>query len=107
MPNLKITDLKKYLKTKVIRYSKGNNASKDYEESSNIPELIGELKLLYAEVGVKFTNTYRDIHERVYINIVRVYENALSYIEQHDLGEKFKEKAKGISDKSCDIGWGF
>jgi uncharacterized protein YktA (UPF0223 family) len=161
MPNLKITDLKKYLKTKnneelqkeiveivknfkdvkefynlklnpeseketfqkykkiveneffpdrgfgKLRYAEVNKAIKDFEKCSNTPELIGELKLLYAESGVEFTNTYGDIDERFYVNIVRAYDSALSYIAQHDLEDKFEEKAKEISDEASGIGWGF
>lgn len=161
MPNLKITDLKKYLKTKSndelqkeiveivknfkdvkeyynlklnpesekevfekyrkkvqneffpdrgfgkLRFSEVNKAIREFEKCSNNPELIGELKLLYAELGVEFTDTYGDIDERFYVTIVNAFEKALSYIEKNDLEDKFKEKAKHITDGACGIGWGF
>ncbi|WBW95200.1 DUF6155 family protein [Oceanirhabdus sp. W0125-5] len=88
-------------------YSKVRNAIKDFKKISNTPKNIAELMLFYAEIGVEFTNTYGDIDEKFYRNIVKAYYNALEYIFDNDLDEVFRKKAQEIFNKSLGIAWGF
>ncbi|WP_205694145.1 MULTISPECIES: DUF6155 family protein [unclassified Clostridium] len=90
-----------------MRYSNVNKAISDFKKISNNTQLIAELMLYYAEVGVEFTNEFGDIDERFYNTIERAYNNALEYIFKNDLQEKFKNKADEIKLNTGCIGWGF
>lgn len=90
-----------------MRYSTVNKAISDFKKISNNAELIAELMLCYAEIGVEFTNEYGDIDERFYDTIGRAYINALEYIFKNDLQEKYRDKTNGIRIKADGIGWGF
>jgi uncharacterized protein YktA (UPF0223 family) len=59
------------------------------------------------ETVVDFTNEYGDIDERFYSNIERAYDNALAYISENDLLDKFYNYANRVVGKVDDIGWGF
>jgi len=47
-----------------------NDAIKEFQKISSIPENIAELMLFYAEIGVEFTNTYGDIDEKFFLLVI-------------------------------------
>jgi hypothetical protein len=90
-----------------MRYSIVNKAISDFKKISNNTEMIAELMLYYAEIGVEFTNTFGDINEQFYGAIEKAYYNALEYIFKNDLEDKFRNKAVEIRNEADGIGWGF
>jgi len=90
-----------------LRYSKINEAIREYKKLTSNSELIAELMCYYTEIGIKFTREYGDIDEKFYINIEKSYINALDYIQKYDLQEVFEDQAHEIKVKAAGIGWGF
>ncbi|QGU96117.1 hypothetical protein GOM49_14355 [Clostridium bovifaecis] len=74
-----------------MRYSKVNKAISDFKKVSNNINLIAELMLFYAEVGIDLTNEYGDIDDQFYYAIERAYLIALEYIFKNNLQEQYKD----------------
>ncbi|WP_178382112.1 hypothetical protein [Paenibacillus sp. P32E] len=54
-----------------------------------------------------FTVSYGDIDERFYRTISSIYEQALKYIVDNQLEDKFVDRCNELMQSSQDIGWGF
>lgn len=90
-----------------LRYSIMKTALNDFVKVSKIPNFIAELMTYYVELGVEFTNTYGDIDEKFYNNILGMYEKALDYVAKENLEDIFQERLHDIMVEGDGIGWGF
>jgi len=90
-----------------LRYSKVNEAIREYKKLTSNSELITKLMFYYTEIGIKFTREYGDIDEKFYINIEKSYINVLDYVQKCDLQEIFADQAHEVKVKAAGIGWGF
>lgn len=90
-----------------LRYSVVNKAIADFKKIAKRPKNVAELMMLYAELGIEFTNDYGDINERFYNNICNAYERALKYIFMNEIQDSFRARAREAIDNAGNIGWGF
>ncbi len=63
--------------------------------------------LYYVECGMEFINEYSDNDEHLITSLENAYEKTLEFMNKENVLEKFKERAKHISDESDGYGWGF
>ncbi|MEJ8547103.1 plasmid pRiA4b ORF-3 family protein [Brevibacillus borstelensis] len=69
-----------------------------------------ELKLVYVEMGVEFTNAYGDIDARFYESILKMFASVIEMVNEedgYDLFEEFEERISAVVEKTEGIGWGF
>lgn len=90
-----------------FRLSDGKRAISDFKKLDASKELLSELMLFYAEIGVEFTNEFGDIDEPFYNSVASVYSNALTLMDKENILDKFADRAKKIVDDTSGIGWGF
>ena len=90
-----------------LRYAILKKAVSDFVKVSKIPTNFAELMVFYVELGVEFTNTFGDIDEKFYNNILMMYDKALNYVSKEDLEDIFLRRLRGIMDRGNGIGWGF
>ena len=90
-----------------FRLSDGKRAISYFNKLDASKELLSELMLFYAEIGVEFTNEFGDIDEPFYNSVASVYSNALTLMDKENILDKFADRAKKIVDDTSGIGWGF
>jgi hypothetical protein len=90
-----------------FKLSDGKKAISDFKKLEASKELLSELMLFYAEIGVEFTNEFGDIDEPFYNSVVSVYSNALTLMHKENILNKFADRARKIVDDTSGIGWGF
>ncbi|MFZ5945299.1 MAG: DUF6155 family protein [Bacillota bacterium] len=90
-----------------LRYSVLKKAVSDFKKIAKNPKNVADLMISYAEKGIEFTNTYGDIDEKFYNNILNMYETALDYVNKKDLEDVFQTRLIKVLDEGKDIGWGF
>ncbi|WP_052409888.1 hypothetical protein [Paenibacillus durus] len=59
------------------------------------------------ECGVDFTLSFGDIDQKFYHTIASIYEQALKYIVDNQLEDKFIDRCNRLMLSSQDIDWGF
>ena len=91
----------------IFRLSDGKRAISYFNKLDASKELLSELMLFYAEIGVEFTNEFGDIDEPFYNSVASVYSNALTLMDKENILDKFADRAKKIVDDTSGIGWGF
>ncbi|MBW4084080.1 DUF6155 family protein [Paenibacillus sp. S150] len=94
-------------KGEILRYPIMKQAIKDFSNISNNKEHIAEIMVFTVECGVDFTLSYGDIDERFYRTITSIYEQALKYIVDNQLEDKFVDRCNELMQSSQEIGWGF
>lgn len=90
-----------------LKLKDGKKAISDFKKFEPSSELLADLMLFYVETGVNFTNDFGDIDENFYSSLERMYVEALTFMRNNDLLEKFADKAGKIVDETSNIGWGF
>lgn len=90
-----------------LRYSKTKKALSDFKKLSKKPVNMAELMVSYVEYGVKFTNTYGDIDEYFYDNMIKMYNKTIKYVIDKNLTDIFFKRLKNIMKKTDGIGLGF
>ncbi|MDR0271675.1 DUF6155 family protein [Paenibacillus sp.] len=91
----------------ILRYPIMKKAIKDFSNISNNKEQIAEIMVFTVECGVDFTLSFGDIDQKFYHTIASIYEQALKYIVDNQLEEKFVDRCNELMQSSQDIGWGF
>lgn len=91
----------------ILHYPVIKKALKDFAISSHNVEQTAELMLFTVDCAVEFTHIYGDINQKFYHTIATIYEQALNFIVENDLEEKFVGKCMDLVDSSQDIAWGF
>ncbi|WP_375708438.1 DUF6155 family protein [Paenibacillus albidus] len=65
---------------------------KDFSHVSNNSEQIAEIMVFTVECGVDFTRSFGDIDQKFYHTIASIYEQALKYIVDNQLEDKFVDR---------------
>ncbi|AIQ61968.1 hypothetical protein PSTEL_01335 [Paenibacillus stellifer] len=94
-------------KGEILRYPVMKQAIKDFSNVSTNKGQIAEIMIFTVECGVDFTLSYGDIDEKFYRTISSIYEQALKYIVENQLEDKFVDRCNVLMQSSQDIGWGF
>ncbi|MCB9233728.1 MAG: hypothetical protein H6581_18880 [Bacteroidia bacterium] len=84
----------------------GKQAIADFKKLGTSPDLLAELMLFYVETGVEFTQKYGDMDLAYYNSLESTFFAALNGLEKSDLLEQFRDRAQGICESACNIGWG-
>jgi len=90
-----------------LRLSIAKKAVSEFKKISKSQADISDIMLFYVENGIEFTCDYGDIDEKFYSSMESMFENALKFIQKHDLGKDFNTRCKKIADDTDRIGWGF
>lgn len=93
-----------------LRLAEAKKAIDEFQKITQSKKYTLELKLLYVEMGVEFTNTYGDIDARFYESILKMFASVVEMInevESYDLFEEYEERIAQVVAKSTGIGWGF
>ncbi|MBA9083837.1 hypothetical protein FHR92_000280 [Fontibacillus solani] len=96
-----------YHKGEILRYPIIKKAIKDFSNVSNNKEQIAEIMVFTVECGVDFTLSFGDISQKFYHTIASIYEQALKYIVDNQIEEKFVDRCNKLMQRSQNIGWGF
>lgn len=81
-----------------------------FEKMTESPRHSFELRLLFVEMGVKFTRTYGDIDARFYNSMLSMYESIIRTVNEEDgyaLFDEFEDRIYSVVVNSVGIGWGF
>lgn len=93
-----------------MRLRTARKAVTDFKKASSDPGAVVDLMLYYVEQGVICTNNYGDIDESFYNSHESMYAAAmdlLNAVDEPDLYERFRSRAKQILRDTRHIGWGF
>jgi hypothetical protein len=93
-----------------LRLAEAKKAIKEFEKITRNKEYTLELKMVYVEMGVQFTNAYGDIDERFYASVENMYLSVIKTLledEMHDLLQEYKERLLAVLNDTEGIGWGF
>ena len=93
-----------------FRLSAARKALNDFKKASADPRLILDLMLFYVEQGVICTDTYGDIDEPFYDNLLSVYDSAaqlVGEIEDPRLIDPFQSRFQKLVSDTRGLGWGF
>ena len=93
-----------------FRLSAARKALNDFKKASADPLLVLDLMLFYVEQGVICTDTYGDIDEPFYDNLLSVYGSAAQLdgeIKDPRLIDPFQHRFQKIVSDTRNIGWGF
>jgi hypothetical protein len=88
------------------RFSVARKAVNDFKKLTNNVELIADITLTYVESVSWFNSQYGPDSEEFYTKPENMFEEILALIEQHNLLDKFKERAYEIVEYACD-GYGY
>ncbi|BCG56780.1 DUF6155 family protein [Paenibacillus sp. URB8-2] len=94
-------------KREILRYPIMKKAIRDFSNVSNNNEQIAEIMVFTVECGVDFTLSFGDIDQKFYHTIASIYEQALKYIVDNQIEDKFVDRCNRLMLSSQDIGWGF
>ncbi|WP_410513079.1 DUF6155 family protein [Paenibacillus sp. BR2-3] len=97
----------RHRKGEILRYPIMKKAISDFSNVSNNSEQIAEIMVFTVECGVDFTLSFGDIDQKFYHTIASIYEQALMYIVDNQLEDKFLDRCNRLMLSSQDIGWGF
>ena len=87
------------------RFSVARKALNDFKKLTDNVELIADISLTYVESVSSFNSQFGPDSEEFYTKPENLFEEVLALIKQHNLLDKFKERAYDIVANACD-GWG-
>lgn len=93
-----------------LRLAEAKKVIDEFEKITQSPKHTLELKLIYVEMGVEFTNAYGDIDVRFYESILKMFASVIEMVNEengYELFEEFEERIAAVVEKTEGIGWGF
>ncbi|RJG26237.1 plasmid pRiA4b ORF-3 family protein [Paenibacillus thiaminolyticus] len=92
-----------------LRLQEAKNAIAEFKKLTGSVKHTLELKLVYVELSVLFSNTYGDIDARFYDQLMSMYEDVIDILNEHETAELFheyKERIEAAAWNAAGFGWG-
>lgn len=92
-----------------LRLQQAKKAITEFEKLTGSARYALELRLIYVENGVDFTQSYGDIDERFYHSMISMYATIIEQVNEDETGELFdeyEERIEAIVPKTEGVGWG-
>jgi hypothetical protein len=93
--------------TPKTRFSVAKKAIADFRSLGPSPDLLGDLMVTLAEMACQFTYDYGDMWEQYYTSAATNFEQALKFLQKHNLLEQFKLRLNECVKFSSPCGYGF
>lgn len=87
------------------RFSVARKGLNDFKKLTKEPELIADMMLFYVECASSFNTEFGPDAEKFYTAPENLYEQALAFIQKHQLEDLFRLRARKIVINATD-GWG-
>jgi sugar-specific transcriptional regulator TrmB len=82
------------------------NISNFKKVCSNNRQIV-DLILYAVEQGVRYTNTYGDINENFYVNVGKLFIEAINHMIDNEIAIEYIKRCDKIVDDTSEVGWGF
>ncbi|MFC4768229.1 plasmid pRiA4b ORF-3 family protein [Effusibacillus consociatus] len=93
-----------------LKLAEAKKAIQEFEMITGDKRRTLELKLLYVEQGVLFTNTFGDIDSRFYSSMESMFASIIDMINQEknrELFDEYEDRLAAVLRDTSDLGWGF
>lgn len=90
-----------------LKFSVAKKAISELKELKVSPEILADAMLYLVECTCQFTSEYGDMDESYYIAAWNNYKAALKFIDQNNLLNEFKLRAKQCEQLASNCGYGF
>ena len=89
------------------RLAVAKKAVSDYTKIARDPSMAADIMVYYVEMGADFTDEYGDIYEAFYTSIENMFEDAIEFINKHQLQNMFRTRLDTVITTVQDCGYGF